>query len=217
MASAPRAAAGPAVAVLVLGDVGRSPRMQYHALSLASLGRHVLLIGYRGERCVPAIEAQPERIRQVRLRADLIPRLPRALYVVYAPLKAVLQVLQLLWVLLVQLRRPEVLLVQTPPAIPTLAVAWVLRALGSTVVVDWHNLAFTIMQQTLRKGHPFIAPAKLYERAFSSAGDAHLCVTSAMQVRLRVRLRLRLRLRLRRRRRRRLRVGARRSAPGTVL
>jgi len=106
-------ASGPTVAVLVLGDVGRSPRMQYHALSLASLGRQVLLIGYRGERCVPAIEAQPERIRQVRLRADLIPRLPRTLYVLYAPLKAVLQVLQLLWVLLVQLRRPEVLLVQT--------------------------------------------------------------------------------------------------------
>ena len=59
--------------------------------------------------------------------------------------------------------------------------AWVLRVLGSTVVVDWHNLAFTIMEQTLRKEHPFIAPAKLYERAFSSAGDAHLCVTSAMQ------------------------------------
>ena len=107
------APSGPTVAVLVLGDVGRSPRMQYHALSLASLGRSVLLIGYRGERCVPAIEAQPEQIRQVRLRADLIPRLPRALYVLYAPLKAVLQVLQLLWVLLVQLRRPEVLLVQT--------------------------------------------------------------------------------------------------------
>ena len=105
---------GARVAVLVLGDVGRSPRMQYHALSLASLGHQVLLIGYRGERCVPEIERQPERIRQVRLRADLIPRpRRRALYVLYAPLKAVLQVLQLLWVLLVQLRRPEVLLVQT--------------------------------------------------------------------------------------------------------
>ena len=41
-ATARPAAAGPAVAVLVLGDVGRSPRMQYHALSLASLGRRVL-------------------------------------------------------------------------------------------------------------------------------------------------------------------------------
>ena len=53
------------VIVLVLGDVGRSPRMQYHALSLANLGRRVLLIGYHGERCVPEIEQQPDRIQQV--------------------------------------------------------------------------------------------------------------------------------------------------------
>ena len=42
-------------AVLVLGDVGRSPRMQYHALSLAKHMPRVYLIGYRGERCVPAV------------------------------------------------------------------------------------------------------------------------------------------------------------------
>lgn len=45
------------VAVLVLGDVGRSPRMQYHALSLASHnGTDVVLVGYSGERCVPELE-----------------------------------------------------------------------------------------------------------------------------------------------------------------
>jgi beta-1,4-mannosyltransferase len=38
------------VAVLVLGDVARSPRMQYHALSLATQGHfQVDLIGYNGE------------------------------------------------------------------------------------------------------------------------------------------------------------------------
>lgn len=37
------------VAVLVLGDLGRSPRMQYHALSLAQRGRRVSFIGYPGE------------------------------------------------------------------------------------------------------------------------------------------------------------------------
>lgn len=36
------------VQVLVLGDVGRSPRMQYHALSIAQRG-HVQLIGYYGK------------------------------------------------------------------------------------------------------------------------------------------------------------------------
>ena len=174
------------VAVLVLGDVGRSPRMQYHALSLAAPHRRVLLMGYRGERCVPDVEKQPERIEQVLLSPDLIPRpRRRALYAFYAPLKAILQVLQLLWALLVARRRPDVLLVQTPPAIPTLAVAWFVRALGSKVVIDWHNLAFTIMEQSLPPSHPFLPVARRYERLFSRTGDAHLCVTAAMQAWLR--------------------------------
>ena len=36
------------VQVLVLGDIGRSPRMQYHALSIARHGGRVDLIGYQG-------------------------------------------------------------------------------------------------------------------------------------------------------------------------
>jgi beta-1,4-mannosyltransferase len=36
------------VQVLVLGDIGRSPRMQYHALSIAKNGGRVDLIGYLG-------------------------------------------------------------------------------------------------------------------------------------------------------------------------
>jgi len=36
------------VQVLVLGDIGRSPRMQYHALSIAKHGGQVDLIGYKG-------------------------------------------------------------------------------------------------------------------------------------------------------------------------
>lgn len=49
----PRALFAPArrktSAVLVLGDVGRSPRMMYHTESLAKLGWETSLIGYRGE------------------------------------------------------------------------------------------------------------------------------------------------------------------------
>ena len=37
------------VQILVLGDIGRSPRMQYHALSIAKHGGFVDLIGYHGE------------------------------------------------------------------------------------------------------------------------------------------------------------------------
>ena len=36
------------VHVVVLGDVGRSPRMQFHALSLANIGFEVYMFGYLG-------------------------------------------------------------------------------------------------------------------------------------------------------------------------
>lgn len=39
---------GARIQILVLGDIGRSPRMQYHALSIAKHGGHVDLIGYHG-------------------------------------------------------------------------------------------------------------------------------------------------------------------------
>jgi beta-1,4-mannosyltransferase len=38
------------VQILVLGDIGRSPRMQYHALSIARHGGLVDIIGYQGKR-----------------------------------------------------------------------------------------------------------------------------------------------------------------------
>lgn len=38
------------VQILVLGDIGRSPRMQYHALSIAKHGGQVDIIGYSGEK-----------------------------------------------------------------------------------------------------------------------------------------------------------------------
>lgn len=39
----------PSAQILVLGDIGRSPRMQYHALSIANHGGDVQLIGYHGK------------------------------------------------------------------------------------------------------------------------------------------------------------------------
>ncbi|RJE18524.1 hypothetical protein PHISCL_09143 [Aspergillus sclerotialis] len=38
----------PRIQILVLGDIGRSPRMQYHAISIAKRGGLVDIIGYYG-------------------------------------------------------------------------------------------------------------------------------------------------------------------------
>lgn len=118
----------------------------------------------------------------VRMASDLLPRpRRRVLFLLYAPVKAVLQLLQLLWTLLVRLPQADVLLVQTPPAIPTLAAAWLVSLLrGTAVVVDWHNLGFSVLQHSLRPAHPFVRLSRVYEGAFGRALDGHLCVTAAM-------------------------------------
>ena len=43
------------VQVVVLGDAGRSPRMQYHCLSLVQLNYNVDLIGYGGKKRTQAV------------------------------------------------------------------------------------------------------------------------------------------------------------------
>lgn len=45
--------------VVVIGDVGRSPRMQYHAVSLAKEGYQVDIVGYSGSSLHSEIALNP--------------------------------------------------------------------------------------------------------------------------------------------------------------
>jgi beta-1,4-mannosyltransferase len=56
------------VCVVVLGDVGRSPRMQYHSLSFAKEGYDVDIIGYGGSQPIKELLELP----QVKIR-NLVP------------------------------------------------------------------------------------------------------------------------------------------------
>ncbi|KAL3906515.1 MAG: hypothetical protein SGPRY_010519, partial [Prymnesium sp.] len=155
--------------VLVLGDVGRSPRMQYHALSLARHSRRVLLV-----------EAQPD-ITQVLMTPDILPRPKhRLLRLLSLPLKAIGQLVQLLYTLLL-LPQPSLILVQNPPAIPSLLAVWLISQLrGCNVIVDWHNLGYSVLQHSLGSSHPLVRISKVYERLLGRALHGHLCVTRAM-------------------------------------
>lgn len=56
--------------VVVLGDIGRSPRMQYHTLSLAKNGFTVDLIAYKGCKATQEIE------NNVRIKQSLMNDVP---------------------------------------------------------------------------------------------------------------------------------------------
>ncbi len=69
-------------------------------------------------------------------------------------LKPVLQAVLLLYMMLARLPVPALVLLQLPPAIPTMAVvslaAWWHHA---RLIYDWHNFAYTLMALNLGRHH----------------------------------------------------------------
>jgi beta-1,4-mannosyltransferase len=171
------------VTVVVLGDLARSPRMLYHASALADSGADVDLVGYV-EHAVPSAVRDHPRIRIHALPAPsgaARHRLPRVLFLVVALWNVLRQVVGLATTLLVRVGRPATILVQTPPAIPTLAVARaVARLRGARLVVDWHNLGWAMLGLRLGPAHPLVRLAAAYERRAAGGAAAHLCVSAAL-------------------------------------
>ncbi|KAG6854079.1 hypothetical protein C0991_010826 [Blastosporella zonata] len=71
---------------------------------------------------------------------------------------------------------------KNPPTIPTLAVVWLVEKItGSKVIIDWHNLGYSILAMKLGSDHPFVNFATLFEAKFGRTAYAHLFVTNAMR------------------------------------
>jgi len=51
---------------------------------------------------------------------------------------------------------------------------------GSKVIIDWHNLGYSILALNLGSDHIFVRLAKMFEAYFGRAAHAHLFVTQAM-------------------------------------
>ncbi|XP_076346099.1 ALG1, chitobiosyldiphosphodolichol beta-mannosyltransferase isoform X2 [Tachypleus tridentatus] len=168
------------VCIVVLGDFGRSPRMQYHALSLANEGYRVDVVAYGGSKLHEDVLSK-QMINQ-HLMADL-PEFgkyfPRSL--VYL-LKVIWQSLIVLYTLF-SLRKPAYVLVQNPPSIPTLPLVWFYCYLFPTckLIVDWHNYGYTILSLTLGECHLLVKLCKWCEGFFGAKAYGHFCVTKAMK------------------------------------
>ncbi|EDL96259.1 asparagine-linked glycosylation 1 homolog (yeast, beta-1,4-mannosyltransferase) (predicted) [Rattus norvegicus] len=166
------------VVVVVLGDVGRSPRMQYHALSLAQSGFSVTLLGFYNSK--PRDELlQSDRIQIVKL-TDLrgLGAGPRILQ--YG-VKVVFQAVYLLWKMM-RTDPAAYIFLQNPPGLPAIAVCWFVCCIcGSKLVIDWHNYGYSIMGLVHGPRHPIVLLAKWYEKFFGRLSHLNLCVTHAMR------------------------------------
>ncbi|KAL2057160.1 hypothetical protein ABVK25_002212 [Lepraria finkii] len=170
------------IQILVLGDIGRSPRMQYHALSIAKHGGQVDLIGYEESDIHPDILANSFiKVHALDPAPEYLKTKDKRLFLLYGPLKVLFQIWSL-WIVLGYRTRPaRWMLVQNPPSIPTLLIAQIICFLRHTrLVIDWHNFGYSILALKLGNAHPLVQVSKFYEWIFARSAYAHFCVTNAM-------------------------------------
>ncbi|XP_047957226.1 UDP-glycosyltransferase TURAN [Salvia hispanica] len=172
------------VCVVVLGDIGRSPRMQYHALSLA---RQALLdvdiVAYGGsEPHISLLENQSIHIHRMPPWPTVLQRLPSILRPIFLILKPIVQFLTLLWYLCVKIPAPDAFIVQNPPSVPTLVVVkWASWLRKSAFIVDWHNFGYTLLALSLGRSSLFVTIYRWIEKRYGMMAHGSLCVTRAMQ------------------------------------
>jgi beta-1,4-mannosyltransferase len=156
--------------------------MRYHAQALAANGVDVDLVGLEGTPLPRAITDEPRitvhRITPPRLRIRA--EQTGSSYAVAGLLDAA-RVSLSLWRTLKRLRQPDLVLVQNPPAFPTLVVTWLsLRHRGVRFVIDWHNLGYTLLQLHLGQWHPAVRLARWFERRDARRVDANLSVSRGL-------------------------------------
>jgi beta-1,4-mannosyltransferase len=168
--------------VVALGDLGRCARMLYHARALAAHGVDVELVGFEGTP-LPKSVTDDARIRIHRLNPATL-RLRggfRGSTYAVAGLFDATRLSRRLWRTLRDLPKPDLVLVQNPPAFPTLLISWMsLRRRGVRFVIDWHNLGFTLLRLRLGRTHPAVRLARWYERRDARRVDANLCVSRGL-------------------------------------
>jgi len=153
--------------------------MQYHAHALAASGADVDVIGYEGAPLPKFLTTDPHvtvhRLAEPQLRFRV--GRSKLLYGVAAAIDALRAALRL-GVTLLRIPKPDLILVQNPPTIPTLQLAWlVARLRGARLVIDWHNLGYTILALRLGRRHVVVRLARWLEMIGGRLADAHLCVS----------------------------------------
>jgi hypothetical protein len=154
--------------------------MQYHTLSLSEHDYDVTVIATGGSQPLQAIlDARNVRLAYLPEPPAWALRLPSLLPLL---VKAAFQLLVMLWLMLARLPRPRAILLQNPPAIPTMLVCLLAAARHrAALIIDWHNLAYTILALKHGRHGWLIRLARAYEARLGALAAAHFTVTAAMQ------------------------------------
>jgi beta-1,4-mannosyltransferase len=157
--------------------------MLNHALMLAESGWQVSLVGYEGAPLDPAVRNHPAiRLLYVPASRPSAASASRLRFLVRSVWKVAALCAGTTSALLFRTPRPDVILVQNPPSIPTLLLARIAAWLrGSRFIIDWHNFGFSMLALRLGPSHAVFRLARAYEIRTSGWADAHFCVSQAMR------------------------------------
>lgn len=74
------------------------------------------------------------------------------------------------------------LIMQNPPAIPTIPICWLYCYVTNTqFIIDWHNYAYSLMALNLGNDHILVNLTKHIEKIFGRRAKNNFCVTKAMK------------------------------------
>ena len=78
-----------------------------------------------------------------------------------------------LFATLMRIPEPDLILVQNPPAVPALSIAWLAaRIRRARFVIDWHNLSHTIVAVKVGDDHRAVKALARSERRWAGAPTA---------------------------------------------
>lgn len=162
------------IMICVLGELGHSPRILYHARSFSCNNFQVELCGYV-DKDIPTDILENEHIqihelKNIRGDGSLVTK----------ALKQSLQLVSIFW----KLRAVDYILLQNPPTIPVLPLAVLVKIVTrSKLIIDWHNLGYSILQLKFDGNfyHPLVLVSFIIEYFFAKFADYNVTVTEAMK------------------------------------
>ena len=171
------------VAILVLGDLNRSPRMLNHCVAISESFpniNEISLIGYDSNDIRNDINSNPKikRYNISKLINNLSNFLPRFLFIFTSFFKILFQIFSMFFIL-IRIPKFQFLILQNPPGIPSMFICWIVCKLRSAkFIIDWHNYGYTILKVNNRPNF-IVKIAEKYEKFFGKKSHMNFCVSQA--------------------------------------
>ena len=171
------------VAILVLGDLNRSPRMLNHCVALSESFpniQEISLIGYDSTDIRKDISSN-NKIKRYNISNrinKIFQHFPRIFFIFTSFFKILFQIFSMFFILF-KIPKFSFLILQNPPGIPSMFVCWLVCKLRkSKFIIDWHNYGYTILKVNKRPNF-IVKIAEKYEKFFGKKSDMNLCVSQA--------------------------------------